>query len=336
MSKQSKPEGVKAAGVAESCPVTLLPNQIDRDFKELIKFIRQYDFQEVREAIIRNLKYFSVNNYTLYRNSINFMNEHKLWGTYYPEMENYELADNRAHALTEHLEDFEWIYNNLGDNRSKKILVNILYYWLMSDNNRIEQIYDRTFSQYFDLDLVKCSKEEVFVDIGGYTGDTLASYARTFGQKTYKRLYCYEIVPADIEYIEENIKRLQLDNVVLRKKGASSKSGTMYLTDNVLSSVSHLYESGTIAVPVVKIDDDIEEDVTFIKMDIEGAEEDALLGCLEKIRQNHPKLALSIYHNHKDMWKLARIIYEVDPSYKFYIRYYGSAILPTEYILYAI
>lgn len=336
MSMQSKPEEVKAAGVADSCPVSRIPNQIDRDFEELIKFIRQYDFQGIREAVIRNLKYFSVNNYPLYRSSVNFLNEHKLWGTYYPEMEDYELADNRAHAFTEHLEDFEWIYHNLRDNRSKKILVNILYYWLMSDPGKIEQIYDRTFSQYFDLDLVKCSKDEVFVDIGGYTGDTLASYARTFGKNTYKRLYCYEIVPADIEYIEENIKRLQLDNVVLRKKGASSKSGTMYLTDNVLSSVSHLSESGSIAVPIVKIDDDIEEDVTFIKMDIEGAEEDALLGCLEKIRKNHPKLALSVYHNHKDMWKLPKIIHDVDPSYKFYLRYYGSTILPTEYILYAI
>jgi len=110
----------------------------------------------------------------------------------------------------------------------------------------------------------------------------------------------------------------------------------MFLSSNVLSSISQLSENGAFDVPIVKIDDDIGEDVTFIKMDIEGGEEEALLGCIGKIKENHPKLALSVYHNHKDLWKLPRIIYEADPSYHFYLRYYGSAILPTEYIIYAI
>ena len=111
----------------------------------------------------------------------------------------------------------------------------------------------------------------------------------------------------------------------------------MYLaSDNEVSSVNQLAEKGTLAVPIVKIDDDIEEDVTFIKMDIEGGEEKALLGCLDKIKKNHPKLALSVYHNHKDIWKIARIIHDADPSYHFYVRYYGGPIFPTEYILYAV
>lgn len=214
--------------------------------------------------------------------------------------------------------------------------INILYYWLMSNPQKIEQIYDRTYDQYFDLDIVKCRENEVFVDIGGYIGDTLINYSRAFGKNGYKRIYCYEIVPANIAYIEKNVERLNLDNVVIRKKGARDQAGTMYLSSNELSSVKQLSETGTIPVLIVKIDDDIEENVTFIKMDIEGGEEEALLGCLDKIKKNHPKLALSVYHNHKDIWKLPRIIYDADPSYHFYIRYYGSPIFPTEYVLYAV
>lgn len=312
------------------------PNQIEKDLELFIKFIKQYDYSDIRKAVIRNLKYFSDSNNALYTRSINYFNKYNFWGTYHPDMEDFELAENRAHALTEHLDDFEWVFHNLSDYRSKKILVNILYYWLMSDTRRIEQIYDKTFNQYFDHDLVKCNKNEVFVDIGGYTGDTLVSYARNFGKDCYKRMYCYEIVPAGIQYIEENVKRLELENVSIRQKGASSKNGTMYLTDDALTSINQLSENGTIEVPTVRIDDDIEEKVTFIKMDIEGGEEDALLGCTGKIKQYHPKLALSVYHNYKDMWKLPCIIYDVDPSYKFYLRYYGSSVLPTEYVLYAI
>ena len=205
----------------------------------------------------------------------------------------------------------------------------------MSDPQKIAQIHDKTFKQYFDLDIISCDEKEVFVDIGGYIGDTLINYSKTFGN-SYKSMYCYEIVPVNIEYIEKNIALFHLDNVIIKQKGASDQNGILYLADNVLSSVSQLSESGAIAVPVTKIDDDIEEAVTFIKMDIEGGEEAALLGCLEKIKQDHPKLALSVYHNHKDIWRLPRIIYEADPSYHFYLRYYGSPVFPTEYVLYAV
>lgn len=312
------------------------PNQIDIEFDRLIQFIKELDISQMRDAVKQNLKHFSSTNNQLYNSSMDYYNQYKFWGTYYPEKGDYELADNRARALVEHWEDFEWLYQNLKDFRSKRILTNILYYWLMSDPKKIEQIYDKTFNQYFDLDIVKCNENEVFVDIGGYIGDTLVNYSNTFGNNCYKKMYCYEIVTANIEYIEKNVKFFNLDNVIIRKKGASNRNGTMYLSSDDLSSVTQLSENGAFVIPIVKIDDDIEENITFIKMDIEGGEEEALLGCIDKIKKNHPKLALSIYHNHKDIWKLARIIYDADPSYDFYIRYYGTSILPTEYILYAV
>ena len=159
---------------------------------------------------------------------------------------------------------------------------------------------------------------------------------QTFGKDCYQKLYCYEIVPANLKYIEENIRLFQLDNVIVREKGVGSRNGTMFLSSDQVSSTLKLSESGALSVPVVRIDDDIGERVTFIKMDIEGGEEEALYGCLETIRKYHPKLALSVYHNHKDLWKLARIIAGADSSYRFYLRYYGSPILPAEYLLYAI
>ncbi|WP_101696902.1 FkbM family methyltransferase [Clostridium minihomine] len=314
-----------------------IPNQIDAEFDRLMQFIKERDLSQITEAIKQNLRYFSETNPRSYQSSIHFYNEYGgLWGTYFPEREDFQLAENRAYAFAEHREDFEWIYHRLEDYRSKRILVNILYYWLMSDPKRIEAICDKTFSQYFDLDLVQCDENEVFVDIGGFIGDTLVDYSKVFGTNCCKRMYCYEIVPENIKYIEKNKELFHLDSVVIRQKGAGNKNGTMYFSSNSISSVNQLSETGEYEVPVVRIDDDIEEDVTFIKMDIEGGEEKALLGCAEKIRKNHPKLALSVYHNHKDLWKLPRLIEEIDPSYRFYFRYYGFPLVPTEYVLYAI
>lgn len=336
MSTQAEYSGNKRPDRTDGFLAGHYPNRIDIDFEKFVGFIEERNLSQIKEAVNRNLSYFRAANSRLYNRSIDYYNQYRLLGTYYPEKDDYTLADNRAVALTEHLEDFRWLYNILKDRRSKRILVNILYYWLMSDPQKIEQIHDQTFNQYFDLDLVECSEAEIFVDIGGYIGATLIGYARTFGAKCYQRMYCYEIVPANIENIEKNIKTYHLDNVIIRKKGAGSRNGTMYLSSNVLSSVSQLTESGAVTVPIVKIDDDIEEDVTFIKMDIEGGEEEALSGCLDKIRKNHPKLALSVHHNYKDIWKLPRMICAADPSYRFYLRYYGLRILPTEYTLYAV
>ena len=74
----------------------------------------------------------------------------------------------------------------------------------------------------------------------------------------------------------------------------------------------------------------------MIKMDIEGAEEKALLGCQKQIIKNKPKLLISVYHNHEDLWKIPRMISNMNPNYKFYLRYYGNNIFPTEIVLIAV
>ena len=82
--------------------------------------------------------------------------------------------------------------------------------------------------------------------------------------------------------------------------------------------------------------DNVEDcrDATFIKMDIEGSEYEALIGAQNTIKKNRPKLAICIYHSDEDMLRLIELIANWDLGYKFYIRHHAQKI--SETVLYAI
>ena len=93
-------------------------------------------------------------------------------------------------------------------------------------------------------------------------------------------------------------------------------------------------ESGNIEVPVADIDSLVNDQVTFIKMDIEGSEYEALKGAKNTIKMYKPRLAISVYHKLQDIWDIPKLILELNPNYKLYFRHYSIA--EDETVLYAI
>ena len=73
--------------------------------------------------------------------------------------------------------------------------------------------------------------------------------------------------------------------------------------------------------------------VDFIKMDIEGAELEALAGAVKTITRFRPKLAISVYHKAQDMFTIPRFIQELDLGYAFYLKHHSPVIFET--VLYA-
>ena len=87
------------------------------------------------------------------------------------------------------------------------------------------------------------------------------------------------------------------------------------------------------SVEVESIDYFVKEPVTFIKLDVEGAEYQALLGAEHTIASYKPKLAICTYHKLEDIWELPSLIHEMNPEYRFYLRHYSFA--ENETVLYA-
>ncbi len=64
-------------------------------------------------------------------------------------------------------------------------------------------------------------------------------------------------------------------------------------------------------------------------MDIEGAELNAIDGAAATIARAHPRLALSIYHNAGDFWRVPERVLGIRSDYKLYIRHYTESIYET-------
>jgi FkbM family methyltransferase len=311
-----------------------ITNNADKEFYSLMSYINSTEIDRIEKVMKRYLTYVKQRNVNLYEDILKSYNEYQYWGKLLPEKDIYEVINNRATALKNHQDNFIWLYNRLEDYRSKKCLFGIISHWLTFDPTKLENIKDNVYRHYFDLDIITCDENEVFIDIGAYTGDTVVDYISTYDN--YKKIYCYEIVPEICDKLKKNLGKF--DNIEFRQKGAHRNSGYMHISDNEPHESMHKLSdtAGKIKIPVVIIDEDISEPVTFIKMDIEGGEQNALWGCKKHIQTEQPKLAVSVYHDHEDIWKCAAIIDEIVTGYKFYLRYYGENIYPSEYVLLAV
>lgn len=255
-----------------------------------------------------------------------YWTRYPLWGK-----SKEQVLDNIAQAFYNHWEDYSWMYHHLMDNRSRSTFLAVLQNWRHFSIEPLGQVIDKRYDDYFDLEVLHCDKNDVVVDVGAFIGDTFAYYVKNYGLNGYRRYYCYEITQ------DSHIRLLTIarrfPNMVCRRKGVGAEAGQMFLSENTDSSANTLENKGDNQVEIVALDDDIKEPITLLKMDIEGAEQSALRGCLKHIREDRPKLALSVYHNFEDIWKLARMVDKVAPGYQFYLRYHGGNLWPSEITL---
>lgn len=307
-------------------------NITDREFNVIREFIAERNVAELTMFICENFNEWSKTvPQELLQQTIDFHKRFQFWGNFEPENNKIELIEKRAFLLKNRWDEIEEFYDALSDHRSKAILVMILENWLSFYYGRILKVKEAYFRPYFDMDLLKVSKDEVFVDLGAWTGDTIEDYIHTYGHKSFKKIYTYEILESNIDILQ---KKFSMEpKIVIRPVGVCDKKGEMFLAENDTTDACSLANEGKIKIETVTLDEDIKEKISFIKMDIEGAEKKALVGAKKHLEEDCPKLAISIYHSNEDLIEIFRLIRRLQPNYRFYLRYYGHLHLPTDYIL---
>lgn len=307
-------------------------NSIDIQFQNLTNHLGKLS----KEEIFNHSKESFLSIHPELQDSIeDYFKKFPYWGKLDRKNEEYEHFSKKAETLSTHLNKFIWLYQHLGDYRSKKLLFAILNNWYQYDFVTLDSSHEKNYLHYFDLDLVKC-ENEVFVDLGAYIGDTILDFLHTYGEDCYQKIYAYEISNNTIDYLKQNTNHLP--NVEIRQKAIIDENGLMYVGENsVDASANTVEENGIQKIETTYLDYDIKEPITMIKMDIEGSEQKALLGAKNHIQKEHPKLLISVYHNLVDLWKIPTMIEDMCPNtYTFYLRSHGGSIFPTEIVLLAI
>ncbi len=288
--------------------------------KEIIYQTIQKHFQKQPESV--KLEFLSLpNRYLFLKGKIDYVEN------------DYSLIQEHVDMMCEKIEEYKWLYEHLADYRSKYILNGIIKYWFTFDIAQMHRFVEQMYLDYYDLDIISCNGEDVMVDLGAYIGDSVMEYVNTFGE--YKKIYAYEITPETFLTLQKNVGGLR--DIELRRKGVSKKNGIMYIEGSGGAAGNQIADSGDVEVEVVALDEDIEEPVSVIKMDIEGAEKDAILGARRHIAEERPKLLISAYHLPGDIFDIPVLINEIRDDYKFYLRFNGKGCLwPCDYVLYAV
>jgi FkbM family methyltransferase len=173
---------------------------------------------------------------------------------------------------------------------------------------------------YFPADLVSLGSDEIFVDCGAFDGDSIALFLQKAGN-VFRRIHAYEPDPANFRKLHDRTASLPetvRSRIVIKRAAVSWQEGQIRFTAQ--SGPSSFVGNGSDTVDAVTLDHDLPHAPTFIKMDIEGAEIDALKGASRHIRENTPILAISCYHRQDDLWSIPLLIRDLSPSYKFYLR----------------
>jgi len=256
------------------------------------------------------------------------------------ELMSVETANNLKNTIdTELLNKFNTL-NRIGiplirdfyeDDYSKNLLEKLL------EKYRTVPAFSKSFSdictpnQYFN-DVLEFSDNEVYVDCGTYSNGTVLDFIFHVGN--YKHIYGFEPDPrCFLDILKTSI---DIPNFTPLNLGLSNRTGIFTLigenggvtqVGDPVNNEQPNFSMNQMQITTLDTFFDISSKnlpPTFIKMDIESEEYNALLGAEWVIKTYKPKLAICVYHLDDDLYKIPKLIKEFVPEYKLYLRHHTS------------
>lgn len=252
-------------------------------------------------------------------------------------LEEFHFDDTE---LSEHESSIKHIRNQLNDEMSKRIFHFHLKF--RTETLGLDEITEYSClrsnaTQYFEFGFGDNFGH--VIDAGAYDGSEAVNILHSANELGGLHLFEPNISAltnsANYEILRKN-NRTHINFVGLSDKTASAQmfgSGSQNQLRILNPSTKNEKE-----IQLISIDDYWHRNnkftLKFLKMDIEGYEEDAVKGALETLSVTRPVCAVSLYHKKSDLIKIPLLLSQHLSDYNFYIRAYNDTFIDT--ILYAI
>lgn len=235
----------------------------------------------------------------------------------YPDRFPYPAFVQQTRAdLEQHNAKWRVASSALADSTSRRVLADLLKFRLTGDYRYMTGYAVRLEEQYFE-DFLPLIEGEVFVDAGGFDGDTTERFcSRCPG---YRKVLLFE--PSARNLQEARIQLAGFRNIDYFEMGLSNAPGFLSFDPNA-GPASSVQNCGEYRIRMTSLDTQIRQRVSFIKMDLEGWELKALIGAGKHIQQDYPKLAIAVYHTPSDFWRILDYVKKIRSDYRIYLRHY--------------
>ncbi|HEC73618.1 MAG TPA: FkbM family methyltransferase [Methylophaga aminisulfidivorans] len=199
---------------------------------------------------------------------------------------------------------------------------------------------------YFNNDVIELGDNEVLIDAGAFDGDSAIEFIKACDRQggSASHVFCIEADTKNFEKLRTNTSGNS--KISLINKGLWSSITTLQFasSDNTFLTESRIVEDSIEMnylhncvdadnkIETVTIDDyfvDKGKCVSFIKMDIEGAEVEAIKGAALTIKKYRPQLAISVYHKKQDIFEIPLLLKSICPEYRFYLRQFSEHLSET-------
>lgn len=290
---------------------------------------------------------------TLYSSTENILAKNliKFWGYTKENAPSLNtLKDKYSQEIFNELgQDLTFFEQNISDMKTNFKRYRKVYDLLIDEKSKETFAHMMAAKVYMNLDYVNnvCTTEpiyfnksifsfdsDIFVDCGGYDGYSTITFLNS-NPRTQK-VYLFEGMPDLANKCQQNIMQAGLaDKVTIFDKAVYNQSCKLYFSPGQETGDSKISEDGNITVDAIALDQFLNERITFIKMDIEGSEKEAISGAAKLIRNYTPKMAICIYHLKDDFWKIPELILSINPDYHFMVKQHEPSCF-TETVLYCI
>jgi len=216
----------------------------------------------------------------------------------------------------------------MGDATSRRWFNDVLTFRLTGDYARLPA--PSPADQYFPGDLPRWTNPMRFVDCGAFNGDTVEALAR--GGYQFEAIAAFE--PDPVNYVALAARVGRHGTAFCFPCGvASTKRMVRFATGQGMAT--HESADGSASVQCVALDEALPGfRPTLVKMDVEGAEVDALHGARKMIAEARPALGIALYHLPSHLWEIPLQIAAWDLDYRLELRGHGHGSYDT--VLYAL